>query len=434
MIQLGGAVIYNGDCLEILRGLPDNSVDSIVTDPPYGLGKEPDALAMLQDWLTTGHHEVKGTGFMGKKWDAFVPQPVVWRECLRVIKPGGYLLSFGGTRTYDLVVLGLRIAGWEIRDQINWVYGSGFPKSLDVSKAIDAAMGAEGAYGGPKSAAHAGWIDRGRMRGEEGHEGYQRPWMADTVAVDRNARAYLPATDQARQWEGWGTALKPAHEPIVVARKPLIGTVAANVLAWGTGGLNIDGCRVGAGELISGGGCNFDSWRGAEGRGDRPARHGVRDEGHTLGRFPANLIHDGSPEVLACFPDAPGQVTGDEPTANGFSGAVKYSGMRERIASAAPRLELDKSAARFFYCAKSSKQDRGPGNDHPTVKPQALMRYLCRLVTPPSGVVLDPYAGSGSTGVAAITEEFQPVLIEADPHSYNITLGRVAVAVMEAAK
>ena len=209
--------LHLGDCLETLRTMPDNSVDSIVTDPPYGLS------------------------FMGKKWDYDVPSVEIWAECLRVLKPGGHLLAFAGTRTQHRMAVRIEDAGFEIRDMIAWVYGSGFPKSLDVSKAIDKAAGVEGSFGEPKSAAHAGWIERGRMRGDEGHEGYQRPWMADTEAVDKNARKYIGGTEAARQWQGWGTALKPALEPITVARKPLVGTVAANVLQHGTGAPGI-GC------------------------------------------------------------------------------------------------------------------------------------------------------------------------------------------------
>jgi len=237
--------IIEGDCLESLRGMADCSVDSIVTDPPYGLGKEPDALAMLRDWLDTGHHEVKGRGFMGKAWDAFVPQPEVWAECLRVLKPGGHLLAFGGTRTIDLVVLGIRIAGFEIRDQIasmsgeqsgtfstlEWVTGTGFPKSLDVSKAIDAAAGADREVIGQGGSSCPG-IAAGTGCACAETYGDERAQSGATV----HAPATAPATEAAKKWDGWGTSPKPSHEPIVVARKPLEGTVAANVLKWGTGG------------------------------------------------------------------------------------------------------------------------------------------------------------------------------------------------------
>lgn len=399
---IGNATLYMGDCLEILRTLPDSSIDSIVTDPPYGLGKEPDALAMLADWLATGHHDVNGSGFMGKAWDAFVPQPALWRECLRVLKPGGHLLAFASTRTHDLMTLGLRIAGFEIRDTIMWVYGSGFPKSLDVSKAIDKAAGAEREVVGtnPK------WNTSPKAMNPGGGERQAMP-------------AYTaPATDAARQWQGWGTALKPALEPITVARKPLEGTVAANVLAYGTGALNIDGCRVV--------GVRPATTRGAGGQNGRygpiGAQGRIEDDGR--GRWPANLIHDGSEEVIAAFPQAKGQQGTVGPQHGAKTSVNTYGdyGPRETFQ---PRGDTG-SAARFFYCAKASKRDRGEGNNHPTVKPTDLMRYLCRLVTPPGGVVLDPFMGSGSTGKAAMFEGFRFIGCELDPDYAAIARARIA--------
>ncbi|WP_438301639.1 DNA-methyltransferase [Pseudomonas sp. NMS19W] len=355
--------ILVGDCLELLRRMPDCSVDSVVTDPPYGLS------------------------FMGKKWDYDVPTTEVWAECLRVLKPGGHLLAFAGTRTQHRMAVRIEDAGFEIRDMIAWVYGSGFPKSHNL--------------GG----SHA----------------------------------------------GWGTALKPALEPITVARKPFSGTVAANVIAHGTGALNIDRSRVSTGEdtaRISNGaikGGNFASG------GSAP---GPIAGGHSAGRWPANLIHDGSDEVVALFPTQAGaaaQVTGNEPTANGFSGSVKYSGMRERVAGAFH--DDSGSAARFFYCAKTSRKDRNEGlissdspavgrdatmrhcetaewsirngNSHPTVKPTDLMAYLLRLVTPTGGVALDPFMGSGSTGKAAIREGFHFIGCEIDEQYVAIARARI---------
>jgi DNA modification methylase len=322
--------LHNGDCLDVLRGLPDCSVDAIVTDPPYGLS------------------------FMGKKWDYDVPSVEVWAECLRVLKPGGHLLAFAGTRTQHRMAVRIEDGGFEIRDMIAWVYGSGFPKSHNLRD----------------------------------------------------------------EWQGWGTALKPALEPITVARKPLSGTVAANVLAHGTGALNIDGARVAADDgqdrsrpprtpnAILGGGKGTNL---------------TASEHNEAGRWPANLIHDGSAE--------PVDLLGD--------------------------------AARFFYCAKASKRDRDEGlegfkkepgvffqtgngasgkpssigsytapraNIHPTVKPTDLMRYLCRLVTPPGGVVLDPFMGSGSTGKAAMREGFRFIGIERDPEYIEIARARIAAA------
>lgn len=354
--KLGPVTIHLGDCAEVLKTFQPDSIDSVVCDPPYGLK------------------------FMGKAWDHGVPSAEVWKEVLRVLKPGGHLLAFAGSRTYHRMAVNIEDAGFEIRDQIMWVYGSGFPKSLDISKALD-------------------------------------------------------SHPSARQWDGWGTALKPAHEPIVVARKPLVGTVAANVLSHGVGGLNIDGCRVPTEDNLNG---------GAYSQQRQPSTSDWAHQGITihkstgveyqqpLGRFPANLIHDGSDKVLDCFPDAPGQQ-GDlskhancRQSPNGI-----FGGMRPALDHPA-RKDNSTNAARFFYCAKASKSDRGEGNTHPTVKPQALMRYLCRLVTPPGGTVLDCYAGSGSTGVASLSEEFKAVLVEQDPTSFNIAVGRITTALLEA--
>lgn len=413
---IGNATLYHGDCLEVLRTLADNSIDSIVTDPPYGLA------------------------FMGKRWDYDVPSQAIWEECLRVLKPGGHLLAFAGTRTQHRMAVRIEDAGFEIRDMIAWVYGSGFPKSLDVSKAIDKAAGAEREVVGP-SATHT----TKAMNGGAFNANRDR----DAVQVMITA----PATDAARQWQGWGTALKPALEPITVARKPLVGTVAENVLAHGTGALNIDGCRV-DGEhtytprLTANANMNDDGWQ----------KIGKAAESVTVaGRWPANLIHDGSDEVMAAFPNAPGQQRavgpehGDKPSVNcyGDMGARPHT---------PPRGDTG-SAARFFYCAKASKRDRDEGLDgfekkrggpeqfdsrwkegtgelrqptranlHPTVKPTDLMRYLVRLVTPPGGVVLDPFMGSGSTGKAAIIEGFRFIGIEREPNYFEIACRRIEYA------
>jgi DNA modification methylase len=350
--------------------LPDNSVDAVVTDPPYGLS------------------------FMGKKWDYDVPSEDVWRECLRVLKPGGHLLAFAGTRTQHRMAVRIEDAGFEIRDMIAWLYGSGFPKSLDVSKAIDKAAGAEREVIGIREdfAARANkkrvgvsWADNSLKDGS-----FSNP--ADIGVVT------APATDAARQWSGWGTALKPAMEPITVARKPLIGTVAANVLTHGTGALNISPCRVAYAT---------DADKAAALAGDAFKRKDTGDKGWSrpwmsdqarieqmnkeakeradAGRWPANVIHDGSDEPVALLGDA----------------------------------------ARFFYCAKASKKDRGEGNNHPTVKPTDLMRYLVRLVTPPGGVVLDPFMGSGSTGKAAKLEGFRFIGIEREIEYLEIARARI---------
>lgn len=361
--------LHRGNCLTVLRTMDDNSVDSIVTDPPYGLK------------------------FMGKKWDYDVPAVEVWAECLRVLKPGGYLLAFAGTRTQHRMATRIEDAGFEIRDMIAWVYGSGFPKS---------------------------------------HNG-----------------------------EWGGTALKPALEPITMARKPLVGTVEKNWREHGVGALNIDGCRVDAED------------GGRPLREVAPLRSDVEYQGNALagrvdgslassravgstdlGRWPANLIHDGSDEVVAGFPQAKGQqgaLSGTEPSSKTANAYGEFAGR----APSRPRADTG-SAARFFYCAKAGRADRnegmedpGPqfkkgstlrdaenlnkagerrGNHHPTVKPTDLMAYLCRLVTPPHGVVLDPFMGSGSTGVAAMREGFNFIGIERDEDENGKPLGYMDIA------
>lgn len=354
--------ILQGDSLAVLPTLPDNSVDSIVTDPPYELG------------------------FMGKSWDrsGIANNVQLWRECLRVLKPGGHLLAFSGSRTYHRMTCAIEDAGFEVRDQIMWVYGSGFPKSLNVSKAIDKAAGAEREVVG--FSAHKPGISGGRTSGED---------MADFGKAADHVVITAPATPLAQKWDGWGTALKPAHEPICVARKPLAkgNTVADNVLEFGTGAINVDGCRVGTDGGTKGDAPTTES-KGCYGNGI----NGGVVVGIQSGRWPANLIHDGSPEVTEGFPQ----------TGGGDSG----------------------SASRFFYCAKASKSDRDEGleardNNHPTVKPTALMAYLVRLVTPPGGTVLDPFLGSGSTGKACMREGFHFIGVELTPEYIPIATARI---------
>lgn len=345
--------IYCEDCIVTMAKMVDNSIDAIVTDPPYGIS------------------------FMGKKWDYDVPNVEIWRECLRVLKPGGHILSFSGTRTYHRMVINIEDAGFEIRDMIAWVYGSGFPKSRNIGKELE-------------------------------------------------------------QWEGWGTALKPALEPIVMARKPLSEkTIVANVLKWGTGGINIDGCRV-PGITTSNPKVRNDTFSGFD---KSPQIQTGLNKVKTDGRFPANLIHDGDQLVLDLFPDSKSGAMKKsyKYTNTGFS-LGKPTGETKQIHEAS-----EGSAARFFYCAKASKKDREEGlegledklfaqsnqglaelkrgntisgsntglnntkvrkNNHPTVKPTGLMRYLCRLITPVQGLIYDPFAGSGSTGKAALKEGF----------------------------
>jgi site-specific DNA-methyltransferase (adenine-specific) len=354
-----------GDCRELMKDIAPGSVDACVTDPPYHLtsivkrfGAANAAPAKDRDGL----YARASKGFMGKQWDggdvAFRPE--TWRLVYDALKPGAHLIAFSGTRTYHRMACAIEDAGFEIRDQIGWLYGSGFPKSHDVSKGIDRAAGAE---------------------------------RTELVGIS------------ARQWQGWGTALKPAWEPIVLARKPLSGTVAANVMQHGTGALNIDGCRVGTESTIRhnhGGTGNPEYWR--TGNGDDYTA------GSDQGRWPANVIHDGSDEVLAAFPDSDGQqgdVRGTEPSSP--MGGNTFGRMDLRVPAKA-RGDSG-SAARFFYTAKADSDDR-LGSKHPTVKPVDLIAYLCRLVTPPGGTVLDPFAGSGTTGMAAMREGFNAILIE----------------------
>jgi hypothetical protein len=392
---IGNATLYLGDCLEVLRTLPDNSVDSVVTDPPYGLK------------------------FMGKKWDHDVPPVEVWAECLRVLKPGGHLLAFAGTRTQHRMACRIEDAGFEIRDMIAWVYGSGFPKSLDVSKAIDKAAGAERDIPRSLSAAGEGYDPKGRLTGRASATqwcescGRSRGSQSSNCQCDTTG---TPATPDAERWQGWGTAMKPALEPITMARKPLVGTVAANVLAHGTGALNIDGCRVDGGvrPLLE---------RDHQYRPESfNLPSGSRAVGETtLGRWPANLIHDGSDEVVAGFPNVKGGTA-----VRSNSGGNTFGG--ETPKPPMPDLGYNDtgSAARFFYCAKASKSDRGAGeHTHPTVKPTNLMRYLCRLVTPAGGTVLDPYMGSGSTGVACHQTQRAFIGIEREPKYFDIACRRI---------
>lgn len=392
--------IVHGDSREVLATLADNSVDSVVTDPPYALGSIVKRFgAENAKPNSPGPYARVSAGFMGKRWDtgeaAF--DPAFWAEVLRVLKPGGHVIASGGTRTYHRLGVAIEDGGFEVRDMVAWLYGSGFPKSHPVAKAIDKRLGVEGEYGEPKSAAHAGWIDRGAMRGDDGHEGYQRPWMDDPDAVDRAARRYLPASAEAQAADGWGTALKPALEPTMLARKPLEGTVAENFMRWGVGALNVAACLVHA----EGGATPSD------------------------GRWPANVSHDGSREVVAAFPDAPGAqaaVTGLEPSTT-TRNIFKLFGDR---ATMQPRGDAG-SAARFFYSAKADAMDR-LGSDHPTVKPVDWMAWCIRLVTPPGGLVLDPFAGTGTTGVAALGGGFRAMLIEREAEYVEDIRRRIAWA------
>ncbi len=380
--------LHHGNCLDILRTMPDNSVDAVVTDPPYGLS------------------------FMGKRWDYDVPSTEIWAECLRVLKPGGYLLAFAGTRTQHRMAVRIEDAGFEIRDMLAWMYGSGFPKSHNVSKGFDREAGILKPEF--KSFTVAGSSHNANISKTRPKKGYVPP---------------APTTDAAKQWQGWGTALKPAMEPITMARKPFKSTVSQNVQEWGTGAINIDGCRImyadntDKAKMInakwhvngSAAGINSNGFVTSNNVGD--VLNGAEFT-HDLGRWPANVMHDGSAEIL--------------------------QGMGE--------------AARFFYTPKACKDDRDDGcemmdakqyshdgreirnetayqrndsqarNFHPTVKPTDLMRYLCRMVTPTGGIVLDPFTGSGSTGRGAVLEGFRFIGCEMDADYIEIAKARILAA------
>jgi DNA modification methylase len=494
-----------GDCLEVLATMEDNSVDSIVTDPPYGIA------------------------FMQSKWDYGVPSVDIWKQCLRVLKPGGHLLAFAGTRTQHRMAVNIEDAGFEIRDMIAWLYGSGFPKSHNINKALGDSVclcrgsalpythekevsrepQTERAVCAVRNADVSQAMDSGERRGQilqqslqeqsssafnkaasdEGLSQSSLERRSDSVQekgqlhgrdlrqgtrvgeadgakgrlcdatpssdggdvrlpVDQNGsgQSQGPQSQQQRSIElgalpnergsqagrgrqicgkcgkpmvpeGLGTALKPALEPITVARKPFKGTVANNVLEHGTGAINIDGCRVGTDESLGrpygGGNAIYGKYN---------MEKGTRTGDGLTGRWPANLIHDGSDEVTELFPQAVsgGAITGEEPSS-------KTKGILGEFSGRAPFVTYNDSgsAARFFYCPKCSKKDRDDGNTHPTVKPTDLMAYLCRLVTPPEGVVLDPFMGSGSTGKAAAREGFSFIGIEREDEYHAIAMDRI---------
>ena len=429
--------IHAGNNLDILPTLPDNSVDSIVTDPPYELG------------------------FMGKKWDnsGIAYSVELWTECLRVLKPGGHLLSFGGTRTWHRVAVAIEDAGFELRDSIAWMYGSGFPKSLNVAKSIEAKLTTG-------SAAKNGFHSLDGERTGDGKIG-----MYATVA-EQGFRKHNPeqlgsfdleaSTPEAQKWQGWGTALKPAFEPIVVARKPLIGTVAANVLEHGTGALNIDGSRIGTEENLARAQYESKGWKNTSGM------TGSTNDDWKKGRWPANVILD---EYSAGELDEQSGVSQSPAPYTQQSKSIGIYGAEKQHDRPSTHHGDTGGASRFFYCAKASKRDRNEGlegleavsaskghgrepesagaknpragigggsatatgnasrqNFHPTVKPTNLMRYLVKLVTPPGGTVLDPFTGSGSTGKAAILEGFDFIGIEITEEYLPIIEGRLAYA------
>lgn len=448
---MDGCQVIHGDCLEHFESI--GPVDSIVTDPPYGLS------------------------FMGKAWDHGVPGAEFWSGALSCAKPGSHLLAFGGTRTFHRLTCAIEDAGWEIRDCLMWVYGSGFPKSHSVGKAIDKAGGespelqsrmllrkrTQAGMSREQLAVAVGCTPSSIRDWEEGRArssgravefitpseeyrsklanilGYSEDERrVSGVSQDRRSDGSVYGvghtgvlrtgghTEASREWQGWGTCLKPAWEPVILARKPLSGTIANNVLTHGTGALNIDACRVeptGESQERQ----NEESMnkrytdRGATNFSATP---GVRG-GSPSGRWPANLIHDGSDDIVDMFPESKDGVA----VQRNRDGAVhnEIYGKFKKPPAADVGFGGSGSSARFFYCAKASKSDRGPGNNHPTVKPIALMRYLCRLITPPGGLILDPFAGSGSTGVAAANEGFRFIGIESVESYVDICKSRLGL-------
>ena len=404
--------LHAGDCRDVLASLPDASVDAVVTDPPYELG------------------------FMGKKWDGtgIAYDVAMWAEVLRVLKPGGHLLSFGGTRTWHRMACAVEDAGFEMRDSIAWLFGSGFPKSLDVGKAIDKAAGAErevvgfdAAKARPNKTTFAKVPDGTDVSGH-GLAGVR----------DNGATLTAPATPDAAKWDGWGTALKPAHEPIVVARKPFPTTVAANVVEHGTGALNIDGCRIGTDERTYGSssapGGNAVRLSGGDGRDAANARAYANRSKEmppttVAGRWPANVVLDDATATI--LDEQSGHSTsppvGSVAVKRALVGQVAKGDEAARIS---PNGHGDSGgASRFFYCAKAPTKERprhDDGTAHPTVKPLTLMRWLVRLVTPPGGTVLDPFTGSGTTLEAALIEGFHAIGIEANPDYLPLIRQRLA--------
>ncbi|MCW1412166.1 site-specific DNA-methyltransferase [Rhizobium sp. 1AS11] len=415
----GRITLKPGDCRERLKSIPDNSIDAVVTDPPYALvsivkrfGAENAAPATPKEG-SAGAYARASAGFMGKQWDtgetAFSEE--FWADVLRVLKPGGHVVAFSGTRTYHRMAVAIEDAGFEIRDQAAWTYGTGFPKSHNVSKAIDKHLGVDREVIGTETVANdmrngslsSGW------KGEE------------NTAYTRDITA--PGSPEAVEWDGWGTALKPAWEPICVARKPCAvpideprdadaptrfrpATVAENVMYWGTGALNLRACKIEA-EKVTG-------WGGNAGGGKtwNESNSGLGKDGAprpSEGRFPANIITDGSAEVMEAFPETQsGELKAShgksKPKTDNIFGSFAHNDTVGPYADSG-------SAARFFYSAKADGDDR-LGSNHPTVKPVDLMRWLVRLVCRKGGVVLDPFAGTGSTGAGAYWEGCDAILIE----------------------
>jgi len=473
----GAVRVIHGDCIEVMASLPAGSVHAIVTDPPYDLtaGKKGGSgEASLNLDSPYGRSRIgTGGGFMGQEWDStgVAFDPATWRAALRVLAPGGYLVAFGGTRTAHRMVCAIEDAGFEIRDTLAWLYGSGFPKSLDVSKAIDKAAGVEREVVGMSE--HASGIADGNAGPQSRDTDFA--W-ANGKSVAAHYPITAPATEDAKAWQGWGTALKPAHEPITLARKPLVGTVAANVLEHGTGALNIDACRIASDDLNP----SLRIREAALRNGRAPTDPGAPDgtgggptgwvnrtsldsfaaprEGEATGRWPANVILD--EEAARLLDEQTGELHSQDPATRGNRPTTSiFGGTGEHVNGGGVG---DKGgASRFFYCAKASSAERNAGldgfaetasaklgagmrssvgrpaegstmsedrtarNSHPTVKPVDLMRWLVRLVAPLGGVVLDPFMGSGTTGIACVLEGVRFVGIEREAEYLPIAEARI---------
>ena len=515
--------VFNGNNIDLLKDYPDNYFDSVVTDPPYGLGKEPNAAELMKDWIEHGYHEISGSGFMGKEWDAFVPQPIFWKEVFRVLKPGGHVLSFFGTRTYDWGVMSMRFAGFEVRDCIQWLYGSGFPKSHNISKALDKLEGAEREVIGKKE---RGSVEEAKERGagflsDPANRNNTKQFGYGTELIT------APSTESAKQWDGWGSALKPANEPIVLARKPLEKglSIAENILKWGVGGINIDASRIGLtdkdnkdnGRVI-----NRNIRESEDGWGMQDNKADKVEVLSNQGRFPANIIlthhedceckgtkkvkpsngsgkasekgggfskgmfGDGTSDNIGggftdadgneivenwdCHEDCPIRILDEQSGVKATTRHMSYSrgggdfidGILNQKEKSWFKSEVG-GASRFFYVAKASKAERNKGleifedkfsasaefrpnhmekaiegdsgnpygrwtpvkNFHPTVKPIKLMQYLVKMITPPNGIVLDPFCGSGTTGIACKLDGFQFVGLEQDAEYSKIAEARI---------
>jgi site-specific DNA-methyltransferase (adenine-specific) len=439
--------LFLGDCLDRLKSMEDNSVHSVVTDPPYGLSdlSSDKIVQTMKEWSSGNLSFIpKGKGFMNKDWDSFVPPPAVWIEVLRVLKPGGHILCFAGSRTMDLMSLSLRIAGFEIRDTVMWLYGSGFPKSHDVSKALDKVAGVERELVPATGSLH--------KNSNLNDDNWSKIGDSEATMWSNN-----PITDQAKQWNGWGTALKPAVEPIILSRKPLEGSVANNVAKWGTGALNIQGSRIGSDIMpaLKAGQARLGTFE----REDMitPER---------VGRWPANLILD--EEAAELLDNQSGHSTSKASSNRNGNNVQGVTGiMAPRSKDQLIGHSDSGGASRFFYVAKTTGREREAGldsleekfiakgnqaqaelkrgntdfsrdvdtagqnkvfarkNHHPTVKPIKLMTHLCTLVTPENGIVLDPFMGSGSTGIAAVTSGFNFIGIEMNEEYVEIARLRI---------